>query len=96
MSDWVRVANFEADNDAIERIVNEISSSEGPPQGIPAKSILVLADRENGRARIVVRFDTDVLTCACTALHERRQLHGRRQGTGPDGARPELSGSRVS
>ena len=59
MSDWVRVATFEADNDAVEAIVNEISSSEGPPPGIPAKSIMVLADRENGRARIVVRFDSE-------------------------------------
>jgi hypothetical protein len=59
MSDWVRVATFEADNDAVETIVKEINSSEGPPPGIPAKSIMVLADRENGRARIVVRFDSE-------------------------------------
>jgi hypothetical protein len=59
MSDWVRVATFEADNDAVETIVKEIGSSEGPPPGITAKSIMVLADRENGRARIVVRFDSE-------------------------------------
>ena len=59
MSDWVRVADFEADDDAIEAMVKEISSAEGPPPGIPAKSIVVLADRENGKARIVVRFDSE-------------------------------------
>jgi hypothetical protein len=59
MSDWVRVATFEADGNAVEMMVKEISSSEGPPPGIPAKSIMVLADRENGRARIVVRFDSE-------------------------------------
>jgi hypothetical protein len=59
MSDWVRVATFEADNDAVEAMVKEISSAEGPPPGIPAKSIMVLADRANGRARIVVRFDSE-------------------------------------
>jgi hypothetical protein len=59
MSDWVRAANFEADDSAIEAVVKEISSSEGPPPGIPAKSIAVLADRENGRVRIVVRFDSE-------------------------------------
>jgi acylphosphatase len=59
MSDWVRVATFEADDDAVEAMVKEISSAEGPPPAIPAKSILVLADRENGRARIVVRFDSE-------------------------------------
>jgi hypothetical protein len=59
MSNWVRVATFEADGDAVESIVREIGSAEGPPPGIPAKSIVVLADRENGRARIVVRFDSE-------------------------------------
>jgi hypothetical protein len=59
MSDWVRVATFEADNEAAEAMVKEIGSAEGPPPGIPAKSIMVLADRENGRARIVVRFDSE-------------------------------------
>jgi hypothetical protein len=59
MSEWVRVATFEADSDAVESMVREISSAEGPPPGIPAKSIMVLADRENSRARIVVRFDSE-------------------------------------
>ena len=59
MSDWVRVATFEADNVAVDAMVSEIGSSEGPPPGIPSKSIMVLADRENGRARIVVRFDSE-------------------------------------
>jgi hypothetical protein len=59
MSDWVRVATFEADGDAVDAMVEEISSAEGPPEGIPAKSILVLADRENGKARIAVRFDSE-------------------------------------
>src|SRR5438552_3494790 len=59
MSDWVRVATFEADDAAVETMVQEISSSEGAPPGIPAKSIMILADRENGRARIVVRFDSE-------------------------------------
>jgi hypothetical protein len=59
MSDWVRVATFEADDDAVEAMVREISSAEGPPPGIPARSIMVLADRDNGRARIVVRFDSE-------------------------------------
>jgi hypothetical protein len=59
MSDWVRVATFEADNDAVETIANEINACDGPPPGITANSIMVLADRENGRARIVARFDSE-------------------------------------
>ena len=57
MSEWVRVATFEADDAAIEEMIKEISSAEGPPPGIPAKSIMVLSDHE-GKARIVVRFDS--------------------------------------
>ena len=56
---WVRVATFEADGNAVETMVGEINSSEEPPPGVPAKSSMVLADRENGRARIVVRFDSE-------------------------------------
>jgi hypothetical protein len=59
MSDWVRVATFEADDESIELMVDEIDSTEGPPPDIPSKSIMVLADRENGRVRIVVRFDSE-------------------------------------
>src|SRR5438477_8748768 len=59
MSDWVRVATFEADDAAVASMVEEINSSEGPPPGIPAKAIMVLADRENGRARVVVRFGSE-------------------------------------
>jgi hypothetical protein len=58
MADWVRVATFEADDNAIETIVKEISSAEGPPPGVPAKSIMVLTDRA-GKARVVVRFDSE-------------------------------------
>jgi len=59
MSEWVRVATFEADDAAVDAMVEEISSAEGPPPGIQATSIMVLADRENGKARIVVRFDSE-------------------------------------
>ena len=59
MPEYVRVATFEADNDAIDAIVKEIDSSEGPPPNIPAKTIMVLRDRAGGRARIVVRFDSE-------------------------------------
>ena len=56
MPEYVRVATFEADNNALDAIVNEINSSDGPPPDIPAKAITVLADRAGGKVRIVVRF----------------------------------------
>ena len=59
MSDWVRVATFEADEAAARRMVEEISNEPGPPPDIPAKSILVGHDRENNHLRVVVRFDSE-------------------------------------
>jgi len=58
MSDWVRVATFEGDENAAKAIVDEINKSEGPPPEIPSKSIMVGLDRENNHVRIVVRFDS--------------------------------------
>ena len=58
MSDWVRVATFEGDENGAKAIVDEINKSDGPPPGIPAKSIMVGFDRENNHVRVVVRFDS--------------------------------------
>ena len=58
MSEWVRVATFEGDENAARAIVDEINKSDGPPPGIPAKSIMVGLDRENNHVRVVVRFDS--------------------------------------
>jgi hypothetical protein len=57
--DYVRVAMFEADDAAIDAMVNEINSAEGPPPDVPAKSIMVGTDRANGKVRVVVRFGSE-------------------------------------
>jgi hypothetical protein len=57
--DYVRVATFEADEAALDTILKEISSSEGPPPDVPGKSIMVLADRAAGKIRVVVRFGSE-------------------------------------
>jgi hypothetical protein len=59
MPDYVRVATFEADQAALDALVNEINTSAGPPPDVPAKSIMVLADRAAGKARVVVRFGSE-------------------------------------
>jgi hypothetical protein len=59
MPEYVRVATFEADSNALDAMVKEISSAEGPPPEVPGKSIIVLADRAAGKARIVVRFGSE-------------------------------------
>jgi hypothetical protein len=59
MADHLRVARFEADPASLDALVAEISSHEGPPEGIPAKSIMVLTDRAAGKVVVVVRFGSE-------------------------------------
>lgn len=59
MSQYARVVTFEADNAAIDAMVSEINSEDGPPEGIPAKRITVLADRPGGQVVVAVRFDSE-------------------------------------
>jgi hypothetical protein len=59
MPEYVRVATFEADEGAVDRLVADVNSHDGPPEGVPAKSIMVGVDRTAGRVRVVVRFDSE-------------------------------------
>jgi hypothetical protein len=57
--EYVRVATFEADAAALDGLVKAINSEDGPPEGVPAKSIMVLTDRAAGKLRSVVRFGSE-------------------------------------
>jgi hypothetical protein len=59
VSEYVRVATFEADEAALDTLVKEISSHDGPPEGVPGKSIMVGVDRAAGKVRVVVRFGSE-------------------------------------
>jgi hypothetical protein len=59
MPEYVRVANFEADAAALDALIAEINSHDGPPEGVPSKSITVLADRSAGKLRVVARFGSE-------------------------------------
>jgi hypothetical protein len=59
MAEFMRVATFEADAASLDALVSEISSHEGPPDGIPAKRITVLADRAAGKVVVAVRFGSE-------------------------------------
>jgi hypothetical protein len=59
MPEYVRVADFEADEAALDAMVSGINEESGPPEGVPAKSVTVLADRSAGKVRIVVRFGSE-------------------------------------
>ena len=59
MSQWARVVTFEADDDAVNALVNEISSHDGPPEGVPAKRITVLRNKAANQLVVAVRFDSE-------------------------------------
>jgi hypothetical protein len=55
-----RVTRWEgAKADEIRTLAEQINSSDGPPPGVPAKGIMLLADHENGRSITVVLFETE-------------------------------------
>jgi hypothetical protein len=56
MPEYVRVAAFDADSAAVDAMVATINAEPGPPPDVPAKRIAVLADRDAGKALVVVRF----------------------------------------
>ncbi len=70
MSEYARVVTFEADDAAIDAVVGEITSSDGPPPGVNAKRITVLADRAAGRLVIAVRFASEDDLTAGAAIFE--------------------------
>lgn len=59
MPEYLRVATFEAGAEAIDTIVREIGGSDGPPEGVPAIGIRVLADRSKDKLMIAVRFASE-------------------------------------
>jgi hypothetical protein len=56
MPEYARVVTFEADDAAIDALVNEINSAGGPPQDLPATRIVVLANRDAGQLVVATRF----------------------------------------
>jgi hypothetical protein len=59
MAEYARVVTFDADDAALEALLSEINASGGPPEGIPAKRITVLADRAAGKVVVAVRFGSE-------------------------------------
>ena len=59
MAEFARVVTFEADAAALDAMVKEINTSDGPPEGMNATRITVLADRARGRVLISVRFPSE-------------------------------------
>jgi hypothetical protein len=61
---YARVVRWEdAEAEAMERAASEIraqaESGEGPPEGVPAKGLLILNDGESGRSLGITLFETE-------------------------------------
>jgi hypothetical protein len=55
-----RVVSFEGvSSDRIKEMESEMSGSEGPPEGLPAKEILVLHDPDAEKSLVLVFFDNE-------------------------------------
>jgi hypothetical protein len=59
MAEYARVVTFDADEAALDALLTEINSADGPPEGVPAKRITVLADRSAGKVVVAVRFGSE-------------------------------------
>jgi hypothetical protein len=59
VAEYVRAVTFEADDAAIDALVNEINSAAGPPEDLPASRVTVLADRGNGRVIVATRYASE-------------------------------------
>lgn len=59
MAEYARVVTFDADQAALDALVDEISASPEPPEGVPATRITVLADRAAGRVIVATRYASE-------------------------------------
>jgi hypothetical protein len=59
MAEYVRVVTFEADDAALEALLGRIAADDGPPEGVPATRVTVLADRAAGQVAVAVRFGSE-------------------------------------
>ena len=59
MARHARVVRFtDVSSDRINEIKGEIEGGGGPPEGVPAKGIRVLADEDQGTAVVIQIFDS--------------------------------------
>jgi hypothetical protein len=58
---FARIATFEGDQAQISQMAETIGrdSESGPPEGVPAKELLVLTGRDSGKLMAIVLFETE-------------------------------------
>jgi hypothetical protein len=58
MPQYARVATFEFDEPSLEALLDRIRAT-GMPEGVPARSVTILADRASGKVVVTMRFDSE-------------------------------------
>jgi hypothetical protein len=53
------VATFEGNQAQIAQMAEAVGHEPGPPEGVPAKEVLVLTGRENAKLVAIVVFETE-------------------------------------
>lgn len=57
---YARIVKFEgADPDRLDSVAEMINNSDGPPEGVPATGVLILADRSKGTNYTIAFFDSE-------------------------------------
>ncbi len=59
MSEYARMVTFDATADGIDALVDQINSADGPPPGVEATRIIVLANKAAGKCAVGVRFPSE-------------------------------------
>jgi hypothetical protein len=59
MPEYVRMATFEMDDAALAALVQELRNADGPPEGMNATRLIVLADRSAGKVMVGTRFPSE-------------------------------------
>jgi hypothetical protein len=59
VSEHARMASFDVGDAALDALLDEIGSSDRPPDGVPATRIIELANRSAGKVVVGVRFGSE-------------------------------------
>ena len=82
---YARVASWEGGTaEEIKAMVDGVNESDGPPEGVPAKGVMFLVDREGGKSLAITLFDSEEdMRTGDAALNEMNppdQAQARRVG----------------
>jgi hypothetical protein len=80
---FARVATFEGDQDQVRKLAQEIGSDSEPPEGIPAKELMLLTGLDSGKLTAIVFFETE---------DDLRRGHATLNEMSPDDASVKRSG----